>query len=160
MKMTTTTTTMSKTTKTMTGNATNGFGGLYGYERSLDGYDDDDVCSGEDGSGGWGLLGEEECKVEDWEWSIAVVAAADNANPQPAGSIVLDKTPGVRLMREYESIVVASAASSSSDDDDDGMSIYDDFDNGGRFEQRKVQRRPTRHRRALERAHLYRRQRQ
>ena len=63
----------------MTGNATNGFGGLYGYERSLDGYDDDDVCSREEGSGGWGLLGGEECKVEDWEWSIAVVAAADNA---------------------------------------------------------------------------------
>ena len=115
----------------MTGDTTNGFDGIYGYERSLDGYDDDGVCSGEEGGGGWGLLGEEECKVEDREWSIAVVAAADNANPQPAGSIVLDKTPGVRLMREYESIVVASAASSSSDDDDDGMSIYDDLMTGG-----------------------------
>ena len=151
---------MSTTTKTMTGDTTNGFDGIYGYERSLDGYDDDGVCSGEEGGGGWGLLGEEECKVEDREWSIAVVAAADNANPQPASSIVLDKMPGVRLMREYKSIVVASAASSSSDDDDDGMSIYDNFDNGGRFEQRKVQRRPTHHRRALEHAHLYRRQRQ
>jgi hypothetical protein len=69
--------------------------------------------------------------VEDRKWSITIIAAADNANPQPAGSIVLDKTPGVRLMRENESIVVASASSSSSNDDDDRMLIYDDFDSGG-----------------------------
>ena len=119
------------TMTTMTGDATNGFGGLYGYERSLDGYDDDGICSREKGSGGWGLLGEEECKVEDREWSITIIAAADNANPQPAGSIILNKTPGVRLMREYESIIVASASSSSSNDDDDRMSIYDDFDSRG-----------------------------
>jgi hypothetical protein len=80
------------------------------------------------------LLGEEECKVEDREWSIAVITAAAHANPQPTGSIVLDKTPGVRLMREYESILVASASSSSSDDDDDGMSIYDDFNGGNDFD--------------------------
>ena len=49
--MTTTTTTM--TTTTMTGDATNSFDGLYGYKRPLDGYNDDNVCSGEEsGSGG------------------------------------------------------------------------------------------------------------
>ena len=48
-----------------------------------------------------GVLGEEECEVEDREWSVAVIAAAANANPQPAGSVVLNKTPGGRLMREY-----------------------------------------------------------
>ena len=68
---------------------------------------------------GGGGLGEEECEVEDREWSVAIVAAATNANPQPAGSIVLDKTPGGRLMREYESIAFASASSSSGEDDDD-----------------------------------------
>ncbi len=83
------------------------------------------------------MLGEEECEVEDREWSIAVVAAAANANPQPAGSVVLNKMPGGRLMREYQSIVVTSASSSSGDYNDDGMLIYnnfdggDDFDNGG-----------------------------
>ncbi len=43
-------------TMTMTGDATNGFNGLYGYERPLDGYDydDNDVCSGEKSSGGGG----------------------------------------------------------------------------------------------------------
>ena len=47
--MTTTTTKM-----TMTGDDTNGFDGLYSYERPLDGYDDDDVCSGEESCGGGG----------------------------------------------------------------------------------------------------------
>ena len=79
-------------------------------------------------------LGEDECEVEDREWSLAVVPAAANANPQPAGSVVLDKTPGGRLMREYESIVVTSASSSFGDNDDDGMSIYDDFDWGDNFD--------------------------
>ena len=46
------------------------------------------------------LLGEKECEVENKEWSVTVVAAAANAIPQPAGSVVLDKTPGGRLMRE------------------------------------------------------------
>jgi hypothetical protein len=45
---------MTTTTTTMTGDATNGFDGLYGYERPLDGYDDDDVCSGEESGGGGG----------------------------------------------------------------------------------------------------------
>ena len=81
-----------------------------------------------------GLLGEEECEVEDREWSVAVVAAAANADPQPAGSVVLNKKPGGRLMREYESIVVTSASSSSGNYDDDGMSIYDDFDGGDDFD--------------------------
>jgi hypothetical protein len=71
--------------------------------------------------------------MDDREWSVAVVAAAANANPQPAGSIILDKTTGVRLMREYESIVVTSASSSYGDDNDDGMSIYHDFDEGEQF---------------------------
>ena len=83
-----------------------------------------------------GLLGEEKCEVEDREWSVAVVAAAANANPQPAGSIVLDKMPGGRLMREYESIVIASASSSSGDDDDDGMLINNNFDGGNDFDGR------------------------
>jgi hypothetical protein len=48
-------TTMTMTT--MTGNATNGFDGLYGYERPLDGYDDDDVCSGEESDGGGAVRG-------------------------------------------------------------------------------------------------------
>ena len=74
--------------------------------------------------------------MDDREWSVAVVAAAANANPQPAGSIILDKTTGVRLMREYESIVVTSASSSSGDDNDDGMSIYHDFDEGEQFRRR------------------------
>ena len=65
----------------MTGNATNGFGGLYGCKHPLNGYNNDDVCSGEVGGGGGGLLGEEECKVEDREWSVAIIAAAANANP-------------------------------------------------------------------------------
>jgi hypothetical protein len=60
------------------------------------------------------LLGEEDCEVENREWSVAFVAAATNANPQSAASVFLDKTPGGRLMRECESIVVASASSSSS----------------------------------------------
>jgi hypothetical protein len=77
-----------------------------------------------------GVVGEEECEVEDREWSVAVIAAAANANPQPAGSVILDKTPGGRLMREYESIVVASASSSPGDDNDDGMLIYDNIDGG------------------------------
>ena len=72
--------------------------------------------------------------MEDREWSVAVVPAAANTNPQPAGSVVLDKTPGGRLMREYESIVVTSASSSFGDNDDDGMSIYDDFDWGDNFD--------------------------
>ena len=71
--------------------------------------------------------------MDDREWSVAVVAAAANANPQPAGSVILDKTTGVRLMREYESIVVTSASSSSGNDNDDGMSIYHDFDEGEQF---------------------------
>ncbi len=91
-------TTMTTTTK---GDATNGFDGLYGYERPLNEYDGDDVCSREESGGGGGVLGEEECEVEDREWSVAVIAAAANANPQPAGSVVLNKTPGGRLMREY-----------------------------------------------------------
>ena len=74
--------------------------------------------------------------MEDREWSVAVVPAAANTNPQPAGSVVLDKTPGGRLMREYESIVVTSASSSFGDNDDDGMSIYDDFDWGDNFDGR------------------------
>jgi hypothetical protein len=81
-----------------------------------------------------GLLGEEECEVEDREWSITIIAAAANANPQPTSSVVLDKTPGGRLMREYKSIVTASAYSSFGNDDDDGMSIYDDFDGGDDFD--------------------------
>ena len=47
-----------------------------------------------------GLLGEEECEVEDREWSVAVVAAATNANPQTARSLILNKMPGGRLLRE------------------------------------------------------------
>jgi hypothetical protein len=125
---------MTTTTTTMTGDATNGFDSLYGYERPLDGYDDDDVCSGEESGGRGGLLGEEECEVEDREWSVAVVAAATNANPHPAGSVVLDKTPGGRLLREYDSIVIASASSSSGNDDDDGMSINNDVDGGDDFD--------------------------
>jgi hypothetical protein len=83
----------------------------------------------------WGeLLGEEECKVEDREWSVAVIAAATNANPQPAGSLVLDKTPGGGLLREYERIIVASASSSSGDNDDDGMLINNDVDGGDDFD--------------------------
>ena len=74
--------------------------------------------------------------MEDREWSVAVVPAAANTNPQPAGSVVLDKTPGGRLMREYESIVVTSASSSFGDNDDDGMSISDDFDWGDNFDGR------------------------
>ena len=81
-----------------------------------------------------GLLGEEECEVEDREWSIAVVAAAANANPQPAGSVVLNKMPEGRLMREYQSIVVTSASSSFGDYNDDGMLIYNDFDGGDDFD--------------------------
>ena len=42
------------TTMTMTGQATNGFDGLYSYERPLDEYDDDYVCSGEESGGGGG----------------------------------------------------------------------------------------------------------
>ncbi len=157
--MTTTTTTTTKTT--MTGDATNGFDGLYGYKRPLDEYNDDNMCSGEEsGSGGVGR--EEECKVEDREWSVAIIAAAANANPQPTGSIVLDKTPGESFMREYESIVVASASSSSGNDDDDGMSINDNFDRisavGGRFKRRRVRRHPARCRRTLGHAHQHCRQ--
>ncbi len=81
-----------------------------------------------------GLLGEEECEVEDREWSVAVIAAAVNANPQPAGSVVLDKMPGGRLMREYESIIVASASLSSGGNDDDGMLINNDFNGGNDFD--------------------------
>jgi hypothetical protein len=97
----------------MTGDATNGFDGLYGYERPLDWYNNDDICSGEERCGGGGLLGEEKCKAEDRKWSVAVVTAVANANPQPPGSIILNKMHGGRLMREYESIDVASASSSS-----------------------------------------------
>ena len=81
-----------------------------------------------------GVVGEEECEVEDREWSVAVIAAAANANPQSAGSVVLDKMPGGRLMREYESIIVASASSSPGNNDDDRMLIYDDFDGGNDFD--------------------------
>jgi hypothetical protein len=80
-----------------------------------------------------GLLGEDECEVEDREWSVAVVAAATNVNPQPAGSVVLDKTPGGRILREYDSIVVTSASSSSGNNDDDGMLINDNVDGGDNF---------------------------
>ena len=151
-------------TTAMTGGTPNGFDGLYGHECPLDGYIDDNVCSGEEGGSGGGLLGEEECKVEDREWSVAVVAAAANANPHPADSDVLDKMPGGRLMREYESIVVASASSSSGNNDVDGMLIYDNFnggdnfDSGGRFKQRRVRRRPVRRRRTLRHALQYRQQ--
>jgi hypothetical protein len=65
--------------------------------------------------------------------STSTFAAAANANPQPAGSVVLDKMPGGRLMREYESIVGTSASSSSGDDDDDGILIYDNFNGGDDF---------------------------
>ena len=41
-------------TMMMTGDATNGFGGLYGYERPLNEYDDNEVCSGEESGGGGG----------------------------------------------------------------------------------------------------------
>jgi len=75
-----------------------------------------------------GLIEEEECEVEEREWSDAVIAAAANANPQPTDSVVLDETLGGRLMREYKSISVASDSSSSIDDDDEGMLINDDFD--------------------------------
>ena len=34
---------------------------------------------------GGGLFGEEECEVEDREWSVAKVAAAANANPRLGG---------------------------------------------------------------------------
>ena len=83
-----------------------------------------------------GLLGEEKCEVEDRKWSVAVVTAVANANPQPPGSIVLNKMHGGRLMREYESIDVASASSSSGNDDDGGISIYNDFDGGNELDGR------------------------
>ncbi len=50
MTTTITITTMTATT-TKTGDATNGFDGLYGYKRPLGEYDDDNVCSGEEGGG-------------------------------------------------------------------------------------------------------------
>ncbi len=77
------------------------------------------------------MLGDKECKVEDREWSVAVVAAAANANPQLADSVILDKMPGGRLMREYKSIVVAS---DSGNDNDDRMLINYDFDGGEDFD--------------------------
>jgi hypothetical protein len=46
------TTTMTTVTM-MTSDTTDSFDGLYGYKRPLDGYDDNNVCSGEEsGSGG------------------------------------------------------------------------------------------------------------
>ena len=48
--LTTTTITMTMVT-TMTGDATNVFDGLYGYERPLDEYNYNDLCSGEESGG-------------------------------------------------------------------------------------------------------------
>ncbi len=43
---------MTTATMTMTGDATNGFDCLYGYKRPLDGYNNNDICSGEESGGG------------------------------------------------------------------------------------------------------------